>query len=195
MSKLNKLLCFCLLVFAAVSVFAQQSKPINWSLGLQNIRTGELIPFSTPVKSYTGEKFRLLISPEAACYAYVVAESPDGEVGVLYSGALKGGEAWYSPIMELAAPKGSESLFIVVSRSEQGALAQRITALASNSSSTQRRALMNEVFRLRSDISKFKEDPEKPVLMGGASRGNPDKSRGVEYSGLEAYVKTISLEH
>ena len=185
------LLCVVLPVFAQ-----QQSGAFNWSLGLQNVKSGELVAFSAPVQSLTGEQFRLVINPSTGCYCYIVYEGPQGDdVEVLYAGDLKSGEVWYSPVMELALPKGSESLYIVTSKSEQRILAQRITAFKSNSGSLQKRALINEVFRVRSDISKFKEAPEKPVLMGGASRGNAEKSQGVEFSGLNTYIKTISIEH
>ena len=184
------------LCFAAVSLFAQQNRPISWTMALQNVKTGELVTFSAPVQSFSGEQFRIIISPSAACFCYIVAESPDGdEVEVLFTGPMKSGESWYSPIMQLAPPRGQESLFVIVSRDEQRTLAQRITSFKNNSGSIQRRALMNEVFRLRSDVSRFREEPEKPVLMGGAARGAPEKSMGVEFSGLVTYVKTISIEH
>ena len=185
------------LVIAVLPVSAQQQRgAFNWSLGLQNAKTGELVPFSTPIKSETGEQYRLVISPGTACYCYVVYESPSGDdVAVLYAGTMKSGETWYSPVLKLTSPKGSESLFVIASKDEQKNLAQRITAFNNNAGSSQKRALMNEIFRIRSDASKFKESPEKPVLMGGASRGNPDISQGVEYSGLTTYVKTISIEH
>ena len=196
MRKMTRLFCYGLLFCLAVSVFAQQNRPFNWSLGLLNVKSGELVSFSAPVRTWTGEQFRLIISPGAGCFAYVIYESPSGDdVEVLYSGPLKSGEVWYSPVLELTNPQGSESFFIVASRDEQRNLSQRISALNNSSSSTQRRALMNEIFRLRSDASRFKEAPEKPVLMGGAARGNPEKAQGVEFSGLETYVKTISIEH
>ena len=175
---------------------AQQSKAFEWSLALQNVKSNDLVPFSVPVKSSTGEKFRLVINPETACYCYVIAESPPGDdVGILYAGPLKNGELWYSPVMELTNPQGTESLFIITSKDEQRTLAQRIAAFKANPGNIQRRALMNEVFRIRSNVSQFKEAPEKPVLMGGASRGAPEKSQGVQFSGAETYVKTISSEH
>jgi len=155
-----------------------------------------MVPYGAPVQSWTGEQYRLVIRPDADCYCYVVYESPDGsEVAVLYADRLKGGEPWYSLVLELAAPRGSESLFVVVSREEQRTLAQRIATFKANSGNIQRRALMNEVFRIRSDASRFMEAPEKPVLMGGASRGNSDRNQGTEYSGAEVYVKSISIEH
>ena len=185
-----------LLVFmAAVQIPAQQNKSINWSLALQDIKTGEMVPFSAPVMSSTGEQYKLVVQPEAACFCYVIAESPDGEVAVLRDGSLKQGEVWYSLTLILTAPGGSESLWVVTSRNEQKELAQKITAYNKTPGIAQRRALMTEVYKIRSDASKFKEAPEKPVLMGGASRGSPEKIEGVGYSGLETYVKNISIEH
>ena len=190
------LLLLVLVFFLAAGLSAQQNRTVTWTLALQNYKTGEMVPFGTPVQSWTGEQFRLVIRPDSDCYCYVIYESPNGDdVAVLYSGTLKNSESWYSMVLELAEPQGSESLFIIASLNEQRTLAQRITAFNANSGNLQRRALMNEIFRIRSEVSRLREPPEKPVLMGGASRGNADKNQGVEYTGLDIYVKTISIEH
>ena len=191
MKKLLVLL-FCLV---AVSVYGQRNRSFDWSLALQDVKSGEMVPFSTTVPAQTGEQYRLVVQPSARCFCYVVTESANGDVGVLYSGVLRQAESWYSPAMILQQPGGMESLFIIVSGQEQKTLAQRVAAYKKNSGSSQKRALMNEVFRVRSDTSAFRENPEKPVLMGGASRGEPDKNQGLEYSGQEIYLKTISIEH
>ena len=181
---------------AAGGAEKQQAKPFAWSMALHNTRTDESLPFSAPVKSRTGEKFRLIINPAAECYFYIIAESPNGEdAAIIQAGPLKGGEEWLSPVFELSPPKGSESFYVVASRTEKAELARSIAAFKSNPGSAQRRTMMNELFRLRSEVSQFKETPEKPVLMGGAARGSPGKSEGVQFSGLETYVKTISIEH
>ena len=188
------LLPFIFLISAGGSE-ARQGKPLNWSMALMNVSTGDLVPFSAPVQSRTGEQFRLIIDPETDCFFYMISESPgDNGLEVLYDGALLKGE-WYSPVMVLSPPEGSESLFVIASLAEQKDLAQRISSVKANPSTANKRALMNEVFRLRSEISKFKEEPEKPVLMGGAARGASENSQGLEFSGLDAYVKTISIEH
>ncbi|MCL2128406.1 MAG: hypothetical protein FWH38_09140 [Treponema sp.] len=195
--KVKKVLILAVPVFCIAAAAAPaQGKSLNWNMGLLNIKSGEMVPFSAPVQSWTGEQFRIVIEPRAACFGYVVAESSEGdELAVLQAGPLKSGEAWQSEIMILSPPKGTESLFIIVSADEQKTLSQRISAMDNSPSTAQRRAVMTEIFRIRSDASKFKEAPEKPVLMGGASRGSPEKARGVEFSGLETYVKTISIEH
>jgi len=173
-----------------------QKGTLTWNMGLKNIRTNEFISFSAPVKSFTGEQFQIVISPNAGCYSYVIYESADGDdVAVLFAGSMKKDELWYSDVLKMDPPAGAESFYIVASLEEQKALADRITALRSNSGSMQKRALMNELYRIRSEVSQFKETPEKPILMGGAARGTPDKSQGVEFSGLSTYVKTISIEH
>jgi len=184
-----------IVLFVSAGGAEKQNKPFKWSLALQNVKTGELVPFSAPIKSETGGQFRLIISPESSCYAYVVAESSNtDDLAVLYAGSIKAGESWTSNVLILSPPKGSESLFVVTSMTEQAGLAKMIDAFNSSPGVTQRRALMGEVMRIRGVVSQNKEAPEKPVLMGATSRGS-GSGDGVEFSGLDTYVKTISLEH
>ena len=186
-------------LFISVSaVFAgaqNDSSELIWKLGLLNNKTGKMISFEQPIQSWDGQEFIIKIEPQAPCYCYIIAEKDDGdEVGYLYSGSIQKGEDWNSSIMILSPPSGSEALYVIISREEQKTLAQRISAL--NDSVSSQRAVMNEIFRLRGELSQFKEVPEKPVLMGGASRSTtPDAWQGVEYSGLKTYVKTIIIEH
>ena len=192
----NSTLLAVLLLFTVISatqLSAQQGKSFKWTMTLQNEKTGT-VPFSAPVQSANGERFKILIKPDVKSFVYIIAEDPEGEVTVLYTGAMKSNVMWSSDFLELTSPQGSESLYIVASLEEQKALAQRIDALEENAGTTQKRALINEVLRIRSETSKFKEAPEKPVLMGGATRGS-EESEGIEFSGLRTYVKTISIEH
>jgi len=185
-----------LLLFVAGGASDGRQGNLTWNMGVKNVRSGEFVSFSAPLQSYTGEQFQIVITPGAACYAYVIYESPDGnDVVVLYAGTLKKEELWYSDVLKMDPPQGSETFYVIMSLEEQKTLGERISALKSNSGSMQRRALMNELYRIRSDVSQFKETPEKPILMGGAARGSTDKNQGVEFAGLSTYVKTISIEH
>jgi hypothetical protein len=183
---------------AAVQAPAQQMKSFKWSLALLDIKSSEMIPFSDPIRSSTGERYQIIIKPEERAFCYIIYISPDGEdMAVLCSGGpLKGGEPWYSDILELAAPEGSESLYIITSLNEQKDLLQKIDDLKKNNGPRQRRALVNEINNIRSNVSKFREIPEKPVLMGGATRGSTsERNGGTEFSGLDTYVKIISIDH
>lgn len=180
---------------AAGGTEKQKEKAFAWSMALQNTRNGELVNFSAPVKSWNGEKFRLIINPEADCYCYVIAESADEEIAVLQAGPLQGREAWFSSEIALSPPKGSETLFVIASRGEQSSLSRVISAFKSSPGAAPRRALMSEVYRIRSENSQFREIPGKPVLIGGVARGTPGRDNAMEFSGMNTYVKTISLEH
>ena len=97
-----------LLVLCAGSVFAQQKDAFTWRMGLQNCKTGDLVSFSAPVQSRTGEQFIIQINPDNGCFVYVIYQSPGGdEVVVLHSGALKKG----SP----GIPISQQQIFTVIS--------------------------------------------------------------------------------
>jgi hypothetical protein len=169
----------------------------TWTLVLQNEKTGDTLPVSIPVKSANGERFRLIINTEADCYVYVIAEiSASRDVLVLHANPLKRDTPWFSPVMVLSPQSGRESLYVITSRNEQAALAQRINDFTVTNSTVHRRALINEVFRIRNEVSQFKENSEKPMLIKGASiRDIYGKNEGLEFFGMATYVKTISIEH
>ena len=181
--------------FAAGSSDSSKT-PLAWSLGLLHVQTGEMIQFAAPVKSASGDKFRIVISPAAACFAYVIYKSPNGEeLDVIYEGPIKNDETWYSSILEPIPPGGPESFFVVVSQAEQKILEQKISEFKQTPEPAQKEALINEIFRLQGEVSQIKETAPRPSTLGGAARGAPGKNQGVEYSGLAAYVKIISIEH
>jgi len=181
-------------IFAAGS--SQHSKtPFNWSLGLLNVQSGEMLDFAAPVQSAAGDKFRIAISPKAACFAYVIYESPSSDnMEVIYAGPIKKGQTWYSKILELTPPGGLESFKIIVSLEEQKILGKKIAELI-QSPETSTLAIKNEIQRLEGEAAQVNEGPSTPSFLGGIIRGTPGTNVGVEYSGLGTYVKTIRIEH
>lgn len=176
---------------AAGGASDKSNMPFNWSLGLQD-KKGEFISFSKPIKSKKGDRFSLLINPDAACFCYVIMELPDeNDLVVLFSGHLQKDEQWRSTELEPVTP-GDSDFYVIVSQEEQKTLAKRISAFSAKSGNAQRRALMNEVFSIRSAVSQFKETPEKPILTGGAVRNVDNRE---EFSGFDTYVKTITIEY
>ena len=195
MPKKAVFLSILLSLYSLVPLFSQEDRTFFWSMCLQNIRTTEFMPFFAPVQSSTGERFYLIMRFQHECYCYIISEnSPTGEMIVAYTGQIAGNK-FFNFRFELTPPGGSESIFIITSRVQLGTLEQRIAAFNTNSGMRQRRALMNEIQNLRRDASRFTETPEKPVLMGGAGRTVTERDWGVEYSGSELYIKTISINH
>jgi len=67
----------------------QQGKTFTWTIALENIKSGDMVPFSAPVQAKRGEEFCLVINPNAGCFCYVIAESSaNDDVTVLYNGPL-----------------------------------------------------------------------------------------------------------
>ncbi|AEF80371.1 hypothetical protein [Leadbettera azotonutricia] len=51
------------------------------------------------------------------------------------------------------------------------------------------------MYALRRDISRLDEKPEQPVYMGGTFRGTDFSIEGIMFSGVDVYVKTVSISH
>ena len=191
-----------LFLFVAGGAGQVQQGTLDWGLGLKKMKTGEYVSFSAPVHTKSGEEFRIEIAPKADCFCYIVAEiieENNEEVEVIFAGPMKKvsdplKDFWQSSPLVPTGSRGSISFYVVMSLQEQKVLAERISAYNANTGVIQRRALMNEVVSLRSQVSQYKETPEKPILMGGAAR-TASENPGVEFSGLSTYVKTISIEH
>jgi hypothetical protein len=153
------------------------------------------LSFAQPVSMRNGEIFNLTISGKAPCYVYVIAQDSERNVAVLRSGKVRADEAVTIGPMQLTPPGGDETLYVVVSLSEQTKLQEAVDAYKKSENSRNSRNLLNSVMEIRRSISRLKENPEKPVYMGGAFRGTDTQPQGTEYSGLVLYVKTVIIKH
>ncbi|MDR2662039.1 MAG: DUF4384 domain-containing protein [Treponema sp.] len=183
-----------LLFVLAVSLFlvplsAQQD--LAWSLAL--IKGGRGLDFSRPVEMEEGDVFSLAIVPRQDCYAYIVIQESDRVMSVILDRGLQAEEEYSTGSIRLTPPSGSETFYIVISRTEQKNLRAAIDAYVKQNNSRTSRGLTTAVMEIRRSVSRLKENPEKPVAMGGAFRGTG--TNGTEYSGAGVYVKTIIINH
>jgi hypothetical protein len=167
----------------------------DWTLALVDVNADTSVSFSQPIVMKTGETFTLFIKNEAPCYCYIIIQDSEQNVQVLQNRRLAGGEELKFGPIQIMPPAGSENFYVVMSSTEQRDLSSTISIFQKNNSSRRAaRDVMNEVLRLRRSLSMLKENPEKPVDMGGAFRGTL-KSEGVVVSGSGSYVKTITINH
>jgi hypothetical protein len=182
-----------LFVFAVslflVPLFAQQD--FAWSLGL--IQDGRGLDFSRPVEMENGDVFSLEIVSQENCYAYIIIQESDRTMGVVLDRRLRAGEEYSTGSIRLTPPSGSETFYIITSRTEQKNLRAAINAHGKQNTSRTARDLTTAVMEIRRGVSRLKENPEKPVAMGGAFRGT--ETNGTEYSGAGVYVKTVIINH
>ncbi len=182
-----------LLVFLPFLLPAQAD--ITWKMAFLKYTKGKMesVPFSRPLTLVDGEQFQLVLQPGAACFINILYEDTTGEVTVLYQGSTKSGQVITLPAegqnFEVSPPKGTEKLHVVVSAKAQTAMEAKFKGLPKGSA-----AVLDELARLKTALLSIAEAPEKPVPMGGVTRGMPDV-KVTEFKGAETYVKTIRFDH
>ncbi|MDR0730538.1 MAG: DUF4384 domain-containing protein [Treponema sp.] len=193
---MKKAILYCLFTVLVLG----RAWSMDWSLGFNsdNPVVAEK-SFSRPFNLQDGNALRILIQSEAPAYCYVVAVDSENSVAVLEQAQLeKDGWTTIGPLV-LTPPGGQEIFYIVMSSTPQKTLADRIGALMLRAESpSAMEDVVNEILRIRRDVSQLRERPEMPVSMGGSFRGGEfDLSWGsaFRYSGAECYVKSIIIRH
>jgi hypothetical protein len=193
---MKKVFLLPMLLSAALGAFAQSGRAFGWEIALVSQKSGAGISADQAVLMKTGDIFNFLIKSEADCFAYVIAQSSDNSVLVLYGSALKKeNEVLVGPV-ELTPPSGIETFYVVLSAASQRKLGQAVEAYRKNSASSRNaRTMMNEVFSIRRAVSRLDQSPEQPVYMGGTFRGGESSVPGLRFSGSNLYVKTVNISH
>jgi hypothetical protein len=185
----------------------QQADPENafsWRLALMNLYDANSLDHSATVMARQSDEFKLAIESTVQCYLYVVAiVRPGNDVNVIYSGSLPQDRNWLSPVIRFTGLRANETkeLYIIVSRNEQAALSREISALGETLDVSQRRNVQTAIANIDAGTSGRREAPERPSLIAGVvryqARGpegeDQDLIPGIEYSGLETYVKKIDI--
>jgi hypothetical protein len=193
---MKRFFLFAALFCAVMSAYAQRGRAFDWTIALVNQRHSVAISADRPVRMETGEIFHFYIKSGADCFVYVIAQGSDNSVFVFYGNSLKGDEELRVGPAELTPPPGTETFFVVVSAGAQRKLEQALAAYQKSPGSPRAaRAVMNEVFALRRDISGLDQSPEQPVYMGGAFRDGGAPLAGLRFSGSDTYVKTFNIGH
>ena len=192
---MKKAIFICLVLLAVQGLYAQQN--LSWSMAL--VKENVDIPFLKPVEMKDGERFSIIIRNNQECYAYIILYDSEKQMMVLLDRRLKANEKWQTSTMKLTPPSGTETFYVVMSLKEQKDLKKAIDAFNKESDARTIRNLNTAVMEVRRVASQFKENPEKPLNLGGSSRGIESNimefSGGTEFSGAECYVKTIVINH
>jgi hypothetical protein len=168
----------------------------EWAVGILNQKRKSDIALNRPVIMETGDVFSFRLKSGADCFVYVVAQYSTGSAAAFYSGPLEAGKTVdiavdFSDFTDLSgdasAPGRTETFYIILSADEQAALGSAIAAYRIEPERAAR-SVANEIFNLRRAVSRLNEKTERQVSMG-------DGVAGLEFSGANAYVKTVIIEH
>jgi hypothetical protein len=175
-------------------VFCQNGNDLGWSMVLVDPKKEVSVSFSRPVAMKTGDAFSFIIQSDQDAYCYVVVQDSERNTIVLHGGRILAGKELNLGPLTLTPPAGTETFYVVMSLGEQQSLAAAIKGLGTGGRQRAGRRVMNEVFGIRRQVSALRENPEKPVFMGGAFRG-AEAAEGRAFSGADTYVKTITISH
>jgi uncharacterized protein YuzE len=184
-------LIFFFFLSACMFLFAQDGKTgdegFEWSIGILNQKRKSDIVLNRPVSMENGDVFSFRMKSGADCFAYVAAQYSSGSAAALYSGPLEAGKTIDLDPVDISGPGGTETFYIIVSAAEQTALGSAIAAYMLDRDQAAR-SVTNEIFNLRRAVSRLNEKIERQVSMDGGVVG-------LEFSGANAYVKIVTVEH
>jgi hypothetical protein len=200
------IMCLCIIMLFA-SMFCQAQSLINWQFAflLPGNDSKGPVDTSRPVKLPDGSEFRLYLKPESDVDCYIVYEQADTIASVLFCGEVTAGRAIYLPgrdkVFSVVPPAGTEKIHIIISGCPQKTLETFAAALQEHPRDLSiSQKIIDEILRMKQNVSAFTEVSVKPVSTGGTARAfmpgiSPDDPVCTEYSGAGLYVKTVRIRH
>ncbi len=184
---------------------------LRWALGSVG-DTGAPTAIQKDTQLEKGSKLKFLVEPMSACSVYLLLLDSGEDLHVLYREAPKpaaktaDGKPTYIPAgsqwFELDDGAGLETFFLLASRAPLADLDRLLDGYARAAEAARKKLggdIVAEVRRLQKAHRNFERPVEKPVMIGGRTRGTADASAidrlAVEVTADEFYDKTITIEH
>ena len=183
-----------LFVFITTAV-CLQAQTLTWDIKFLKGRERESVPINGQIGMETGQEFLLAITPASDCFCYVLCYDSGRQIAVLFDGQLKGGSEKPLGPVKLTAPSGTETLYVIMSRTRQIKLEGLIQAQKKNPTARQEtNNLYREVVSLQRTTSGLGEPASSFIPGGGTNRGTtPDYV--TRFTGKNMYVRPIIIHH
>ncbi len=204
---------------AAAAAAYQQAEPnidFEWAFGALVGDDKQLVPITRDTVLKTGEEIKMMVKLKKECFVYLIHQSPNGELDVLFPYSIKKydfavdknyyipkGRTWF----DLKGDKGKEIFFLLASTERlldiETKISDYLDADASKKSELAA-TLVSNIRGARQRYATFATLAEKPLTIGGNVRGT-DKVEGsrrpdvadiaTEISATNFYGKTITIDH
>ena len=208
-------------------IFAQHSKvqtennvTFLWSFGaIRNTGTGprfESITRDTAMKS--GDKIKFFLRVENNCFVYLIYQSSQGDLSVLFPYRFKMEDKGYQTSENYYIPKGdqwfeldeysgTEKFYLIANANRLAELENLLNEYESADKShkiTIGKKIVSEIRKLRKKHLKFKSPVEKPITIVGKMRGTEEaKAAGLndiadhasEISAENFFIRTFTIDH
>jgi hypothetical protein len=215
------------ILVSSTLVYAQQDKVLNegrfifqWAFGaIKNTGLGsefEVISRDTMLRS--GDQIKFFLRLEKKCFVYLIYESSQGELSILFPYRFKllannyqisghhyipKGDQWF----ELDKYTGTEKFYLLASTERLNDLETLVNEYESAGTSKKAglgKQILSEIRRLRKQHFKFKSYAEKPINIIGKMRGtektkavglNDLADHAVEISANNFFSRTFTIDH
>lgn len=185
---------------------------LRWALGALDAAGGKPTAIQRDTQLGTGTKLKFLVEPMSAGSVYLLLLDSSQELHVLYRkastvSAAKGGPATYIPPgsqwFELEDGAGVDTFFLLASvdpLAELEKLIDRHAAAEATAKPAIVTAVVDEVRRLNKAHRDFARPVERPVMIGGQTRGAAAASASIDQLAVEVeaeqfYGKAITIDH
>ena len=176
---------------------------LRWAVGALDAAGSKPTAIRQDTKLETGTKLKLLVEPQSKGSVYLLLLDSSGELQVLYrksSSVTKAadGKPTYIPPgsqwFELEKGAGMETFFLLASVEPL----KDLEKLLDNHAPAP--AVVEEVRRINKANRDFARPVERPVMIGGQTRGTQDTAAAIDQLAVEVeaekfYGKTITIDH
>jgi len=188
---------------------AEKEVSLRWALGALRTEGAEPSGIKQDTQLEGGARLKFLVEPLSPGSVYLILLDSEGNAQVLYRQASRrlegaGAEPTYIPPgrewFELDDHKGTETFFLLASTEPLAPLESLLDSLRADGADRKRVSteIVEEVRRLHKEHRRFARPVEKPVMIGGLTRGAQSASidhLAVEISAERFYGKTITIDH
>lgn len=186
---------------------------LRWAFGAVAPDASRPAAIQRDTELRTGSRLKFLIEPLSDCSVYLVYQDAAGAINVLYPETFEravAGDRTYIPPgpqwFELDDQVGLETFFLLASDAPLSELERQLTgyqAAAPEARPELAKGVIDEIRRLVRAHRNFARPVERPVIIGGQTRGGvatgaPAESIdqiAVEINAERFYNKTITIEH
>lgn len=185
---------------------------LRWAVGALDAAGGKPAAIQHDTRLGTGTKLKLLIEPTSPGSVYLLLLDSSQDLHVLYrkSSAVThagDGKPTYIPPgsqwFELETGAGMETFFLLASVEPLKDLEKLIDgheAAAASGKKAVASSILEEIRRLNKANRNFARPVERPVMIGGQTRGATDAASAIDQLAVEVeaerfYGKTITIDH
>ena len=191
------------------TIAAESAEPgveLKWALATSDANNSAPSAIKTDTQLPSGAKLKFFLEPLSPCSVYLLLLDSSDEMHVLYNekakvktpSAVPPEGQWF----QLDDKPGQETFFLLASAEPLADLDKLITELGAADAAGKKgvvKRIVDEVRKQQKAHRNFSRPVEKPVVIGGQTRGNSSASSierlAVEISAEKFYDKTITIEH